>query len=327
MEHPQEKPFVHPLIAIPFGILAVSTSSIFIRFVQAENVSSLVIAALRLSLSALILAPFAVIKHRRDFASLKQRDISLAALSGLFLAVHFATWITSLEFTTVASSVVFVSTAPLWVALFAPVTIKEPISRIVLLGMGVALIGGVIIGFSDSCDLQLSVLQSLKPGVNPIPDQKLLDCPPYKDFVEGDAFIGDALALVGALTGAGYILIGRRLREKISLIPYIFMVYGIAAVVLVGFMFVSGESPFGYSPKAYFWITLLAIVPQLLGHSTFNWVLRYLSAAYVSITLLGEPIGSAILAFFFLNEVPSGLMIFGAILILFGIFITSSREK
>ena len=326
MEHPQEKPFVHPLIAIPFGILAVSTSSIFIRYIQAENVSSLVIAALRLNLAAIILAPYAVTKHRRDFSSLSRKDISLAALSGIFLAIHFATWITSLEFTTVASSVVFVSTSPLWVALFAPVTIKEPITRIVLIGMGVALIGGVIIGLSDSCDLQLPVLRSPLSDVNPILGQKILDCPPYEEFIEGDAFIGDALALAGALSSAGYILIGRRLREKISLIPYIFMVYGIAAVVLLGFMIASGESPFGHSPKTYFWIALLAIVPQLLGHSTFNWVLRYLSAAYVSITLLGEPIGSAILAFFFLNEVPSGLMIFGAILILFGIFITSSRE-
>ena len=326
MEHPQEKPFIHPLIAIPFGILAVSTSSIFIRYIQAENVSSLVIAALRLSLAAIILAPYAVTKHRRDFSSLSRKDISLAALSGIFLAIHFATWITSLEFTTVASSVVFVSTSPLWVALFAPVTIKEPITRVVLIGMGVALIGGVIIGLSDSCDLQLPVLRSPSPDVNPILGQKILDCPPYEEFIEGDAFIGDALALAGALSSAGYILIGRRLREKISLIPYIFMVYGIAAVVLLGFMIASSESPFGHSPKTYFWIALLAIVPQLLGHSTFNWVLRYLSAAYVSITLLGEPIGSAILAFFFLNEVPSGLMIFGAILILFGIFITSSRE-
>jgi drug/metabolite transporter (DMT)-like permease len=105
------------------------------------------------------------------------------------------------------------------------------------------------------------------------------------------------------------------------------LVYGIAAVVLIALMIVSGESPIGHPPKAYVWILLLALVPQLLGHSIFNWALRYLSAAYVSITLLGEPIGSAILAYFFLSEIPSGLMIFGAILILLGIFISSSGEK
>ena len=149
---------------------------------------------------------------------------------------------------------------------------------------------------------------------------------PFKNLLAGEAFLGDILALVGALAGAGYILIGRRLREKTS-VPYIFLVYGIAAVILTLVMFGSGNTPFGYQPKVYLWVLLLALVPQLLGHSTFNWALRYLSATYVSITLLGEPIGSAILAYIFLSEIPSGLMIFGAILILIGIFIASSSES
>jgi drug/metabolite transporter (DMT)-like permease len=156
--------------------------------------------------------------------------------------------------------------------------------------------------------------------------ERILQCPPIQEFIAGEAFIGDALALVGALAAAGYLLIGRQLREKISLIPYVFVVYGMAAVVLVILMFASGRSPLGHSPQAYFWILMLALVPQLLGHSTFNWALRYLSAAYVSITLLGEPIGSAFLAYFLLSEVPSGLMVFGAILILLGILVASRSE-
>jgi drug/metabolite transporter (DMT)-like permease len=112
-----------------------------------------------------------------------------------------------------------------------------------------------------------------------------------------------------------------------SLIPYIFVVYGMAAVVLVIVMFGAGESPFGYAPQTYLWFVLLALVPQLFGHSTFNWALRYLPAAYVSVTLLGEPIGSAILAYFFLGEAPSGMMIFGAILILAGIYVASKRQQ
>jgi drug/metabolite transporter (DMT)-like permease len=103
------------------------------------------------------------------------------------------------------------------------------------------------------------------------------------------------------------------------------MVYGMAAVILIAVMFTAGESPLGQPPQAYFWVLLLALVPQLLGHSTFNWALRYLSAAYVSVTLLGEPIGSAILAYFILDEIPSGLMVIGAILILVGIFIASNK--
>jgi drug/metabolite transporter (DMT)-like permease len=158
-----------------------------------------------------------------------------------------------------------------------------------------------------------------------MPSRPSIQCPPLDRFLEGEAFLGDVLALAGAVAGAGYILIGRRLREKMSLVAYIFMVYGMAAVILIAVMFTAGESPLGQPPQAYFWVLLLALVPQLLGHSTFNWALRYLSAAYVSVTLLGEPIGSAILAYFILDEIPSGLMVIGAILILVGIFIASNK--
>ena len=311
MADPQNRPQISPALAIPIGILAVSTSSIFIRYAQTDGVSSLVIAAWRLSLAALILAPIALLRHHSELRSLDRRGLTLAIFSGIFLAIHFATWISSLEYTSVASSVVLVTTAPLWVAILAPLTIREPVGRSVLVGMGLALIGGTIVGLSDSCSL--NGLTSLQ-------------CPPLSEFVGGEAFLGDLLALAGALAAAGYLLIGRSLREKMSLIPYIFVVYGIAAVVLVIVMFATGESPIGYEPQTYLWFLLLALIPQLLGHSTFNWALRYLPAAFVSITLLGEPIGSAILAYFILEEVPTALMIFGAILILVGIYIASRRE-
>ena len=122
---------------------------------------------------------------------------------------------------------------------------------------------------------------------------------------------------------AGYIMIGRRLRAKMSLIPYIFVVYGMAAVVLLAIMGISGERAIGYPPITYLWLLLLALVPQLLGHSTFNWALRYLPASLVSITLLGEPIGSTILAYLILHESPTFFKIAGALLILAGIYIAS----
>ncbi len=309
MDSSSDRPIIPPLFAIPFGILAVSTASIMIRFIQAQEVPSLVIAAWRLTLASLLLAPIVLTHHRIELLSLTQQDRKLAAISGVFLAIHFATWITSLEFTTVASSVLFVSTSPLWVAIFAPLILREPISRIVIIGMILALVGGMIVGLSDSCSLaSLGIL-----------------CPPLKEFTSSRAFLGNGLALLGAFAGAGYIIIGRRLREKISTMPYIFMVYGISALVLILIMFSAGKSPFGYEPKDFLWFFMLAVIPQLLGHSIFNWALRYLSATYVSITLLGEPIGSAILAYFFLHEIPSGIMVFGAILILIGIFIASNR--
>lgn len=271
--------------------------------------ASIVIAAGRLSIAGAILAVMVAFRHRTEIGTLSPRELLLALLSGFFLSLHFATWITSLEYTSVASSVVLVSTAPLWVALLAPLTIKEPVRRVVLLGMGLALLGGAIVGLSDSCTLAEGSLQ----------------CPPFSDFVAGEAFTGDLLALAGALAGGGYLLIGRRLRERISLIPYIFLVYGGAAIFLLGYMRIAGEALAGYPPRAYLWLLLLALVPQLLGHSTFNWALRYLSAAYVSITLLGEPVGSAVLAYFLLGETPSLLMGFGAILILAGIWVAGNR--
>ena len=302
------RPPVSPKLAIPFGILTVSTASIFIRYAQAD-VSSIVIAAGRLSIAGVILAVIVALRYRDEMRILTRRELILALISGFFLSLHFASWITSLEYTTVASSVVMVSTSPLWVALLAPLTIKEPVKRVVLIGMGLALLGGTIVGLSDSC----------------LPAGGGFQCPPISDFIAGEAFLGDMLALAGALTGAGYLLIGRHLREKISLIPYIFLVYGVAAIFLLIFMFSAGQSLVGHPARVYLWLLLLALVPQLLGHSTFNWALRYLSAAYVSITLLGEPVGSAILAYFLLGEVPSVMMVFGAILILVGIWIAGSR--
>ena len=309
MNPSSQPPFIHPLVALFFGILAVSTAAIFIRYAQVYA-PSLVIAAYRLSLATLLLAPAALIRHRQELKRFNSRELRLALLSGVFLALHFATWITSLEFTTVASSVVLVTTTPLWVALFSPITIKEPLTRLVQLGMGLALIGGVLIGFNDACSWTGGALSCLSLG----------------EELHGQAFLGDLLAVTGAIMAAFYLLIGRRLRERTSLVPYIFIVYGMAALALVLFTVLARQPFSGYPPVTYQWFVLLALVPQLFGHSTFNWALRYLSAAFVSITLLGEPIGSTVLAYFFLHETPSAFKIYGAILILAGIYIAARSE-
>lgn len=305
--------------AIIFAILAVSTASIFIRFAQREA-PSLVIAALRLTFASLILAPIALTRYRDELRKLTRGDLLLGLLSGVFLAVHFATWISSLEYTSIASSVVLVSTGPLWVALLSPIVLKEPLTKPVLMGMLLALIGGTIIGLSDSC----SVGWSSSPQDISRPS---IVCPPFSEFLQAKAFLGNFLALTGAWTVAGYLMIGRKLRSGMSLIPYIFVVYGIAAIVLLGIMFAAGQSPIGFSPIIYIWLLLLALVPQLIGHSTYNWALRYLPAALVSITTLGEPIGSAVLAYFILSEAPTLLTILGGILILAGIYISSRVES
>jgi drug/metabolite transporter (DMT)-like permease len=306
----KQQPFVHPMLAMTTGIFAASTASIFIRYAQAYT-PSLVIAAYRLGLATLILAPFALWRYRRAIFSMTRREVTLTLLSGFFLALHFATWISSLEYTTVASSVVLVTTTPLWVALISPFTIKEPINRLVRLGMFVALAGGVVIAANDACIWNGAGLQ----------------CPDLATMIGGRAFLGDALAVAGAVMAACYLLIGRSLRNRMSLVNYVFVVYGMAAVVLVAIVLGAGLPPFDYPPQAYLWFLLLALIPQLLGHSSFNWALRYISAGYVSTALLGEPIASTILAYFLLGEMPTGLKIFGAILILAGIYVASRSER
>lgn len=299
--------------ALLIAILAVSTASIFIRFAQADA-PSLVIAALRLTFATLLLAPIAWARYRAELKSLTRPEIALGIISGLFLAAHFATWISSLEYTTVASSVVFVSTGPLWVALLSPLLLNERLARAAIVGLVIAILGGTMIGLSEACVWENG-----------------LRCSDIGQVLQGRAMWGNFLALIGAWTVSGYLIIGRKLRatrtRSVSLIPYIFMVYGIAAIALIAIMFVAGQSPLGYPAQTYGWIFLLAAFPQLIGHSTYNWALRYLPASFVAVTTLGEPIGSAILAFFLLKETPTVIVISGGILILIGIYLASRISK
>jgi drug/metabolite transporter (DMT)-like permease len=157
------------------------------------------------------------------------------------------------------------------------------------------MIGGVIVGLSDTSGTARNTL------------------------------MGDALALAGAITVAGYWLVGRRLRTKISVVPYIAVVYGVAAITLLTMAGVARQTFVGYSPIIYLWFLLLALVPQLLGHSSFNWALAHLPATFVAVATLGEPIGSSILALFILKETPTVVKIAGVLLILVGIVIASQR--
>jgi drug/metabolite transporter (DMT)-like permease len=176
--------------------------------------------------------------------------------------------------------------------------------------MLLAMIGVGVVALSDACHWQNGLI-----------------CPAIRDFIQGRAVVGNLLALAGALAVTGYLLIGRKLRTRISLVPYIFVVYGMAAILLVLLMFAAGQSPFGYQPATYGWMVLLALVPQLIGHSTFNWALSFLPAAFVALATLGEPIGTILLAYFFLQEVPSWMKLAGGILILAGIYIASKTKS
>lgn len=287
------KPAIKPYLGLAIGIVAVSFASIFIRLAEAP---SLVIAAARLSIASLILAPAAFIRGKDELRSLTRGDLGLALLSGLLLGLHFAAWISSLEYTSVASSVVFVSTSPMFVGLASYFLLKERVTRRMFAGIAVSVLGGIIIG--------------------------------YGDFGLGAReLFGDLLALAGAVAVSGYLLVGRRLRRHLSLLSYIFLVYGTAAIFLVVLCLATGHSFSGYPRPTYLMFLLLAVVPQIVGHSSYNWALKYLPATFVGVGTLGEPIGSTILAYFVLNEAPTLAKIGGGVLILAGIYVSSRAES
>ena len=299
-----------PLIGLVIGILAVSSASLFIRFAQKEA-SSLVIAAFRMGLAAVIVAPFTFKKFRFEIVRVSKTTIALLVLSGAFLAFHFAVWITSLEYTSVASSVVLVTTAPLWVALLSPIFLKEKLNRWILLGLVVSLSGSIIVGMSSGC----------------VFNQSQLVCEGLSATFHGRAFLGNIMALAGAFLSGGYLMVGRKVREKVSLSSYIFSVYSVAAVILILLVVFTRQRVSGFSTPVYLYLLALALIPQIIGHSTFNWALKYLSAAYVSIALLGEPIGTVILTMIFLHETPAIMELIGGGLILLGILVATRSQR
>lgn len=295
---------------LAFGILAVSSASLLIRYAQQE-MPPLVIAALRMIFATLILAPLALARCRADLARIQRAEWGVLLLSGVFLAIHFAAWITSLGYTSVASSVVLVTTTPLWVALLTPLVSQERLNPWVWLGLAVTLLGGMIVGLNEVCSLS----------------QRGLVCEGFSGFLRGRALWGNFLALLGAWMSAGYLLLGRRMRTHLPLTAYIFVVYGFAALTLFLAVLFSRQPLVGYSLRSYGWCLALAIFPQLLGHTSFNWGVRHLSATYVSISMLGEPIGSILLAYILLHEQPAAVEILGGGLILIGIILVSQIEK
>jgi drug/metabolite transporter (DMT)-like permease len=275
------------------GILATSVSAILIRLAQVET-PSLVIAAWRLLLASLLLLPPCLLWRRAELARLDRADWRLALLAGLMLGLHFASWVTSLAFTSVASSTVLVTTTPLWVGLASPFFLQESLSRPLKIGILLAVSGSVIIG-----------LGSGGAGSRPI--------------------LGNSLALVGAITGSAYFLIGRRLRPRLSLLSYTTVVYGAGALFLLTAVLLSRHSLFGYTPSAYLLFLLMAVFPQLLGHSSYNWALAYLPAAYVAVAIVSEPILAGLLALILFQEIPGLAVLIGGLFIFSGIVVSSRR--
>ncbi len=278
-------------LLLPVGILAVSTASIFIKLCDAPV---LIIATYRMMLASLILIPFA--GYERTWRGWEKDKTGWLLLSGLFLSLHFTFWIASLKYTSVASSVVLVTTHPIFVGIGGWLFLKERLGLNLVFGIALSVLGSMLISYGD---MNLSK----------------------------EPLIGDGLAVLGAVAASGYLLVGRKMRKDQALLSYIFPVYSTAGLILVLFALIFQNPFFGYSSSTYFYLFLLALIPQLIGHTTFNWALKHLPATAVAITILGEPIGSTLLAYFILAEGLTIWKIIGGIAIFAGILIALKKTS
>jgi drug/metabolite transporter (DMT)-like permease len=276
-------------VLLTVGVLSVSVSAILIRF--AEGAEPLAISFWRCAAGAVALAPFG----RRGFSRLTPRGSVLPLLAGVFLAVHFGTWITSLELTTVANSVLLVSTTPVFTAMAARYLFKERLQAGVWLGVGLALGGTALIALANGGGGRASIS-------------------------------GDLLALLGAVAVAGYTLAGEVSRRELGIIEYSVVTYGAAALVLLPVCLVAGIPLGGYPGSTWLAIAGIVIGPQLLGHTLLNLVLKDLDSTTVSAAVMAEPPIAIALAFVLFAETPSALVYPGGLAILWGILLVSVRR-
>lgn len=270
------------------AIASISFAATFIRLAAAPPIA---IAGYRMLFSTIALLPFVLYSRRtrRELRALRFGDVALLALSGLFLSLHFISWIASIFLTGVASSIVLVTMTPLFVALYSILVIKERVSTLFWVGLALAAVGALIIGGGDI-------------------------------FRGGIRWKGDLLALLGAVAAAGYFIVGGRMRKRLSLLAYVFPVY-LTATISIFLVALYRDIPLkGYSSSFYLYTLLLALVCQIMGHTLFNWALRHVKATIVTLGVLGEPVGASLIAYFVLGEIPLPMEFMGGLFIIAGLF-------
>ncbi|BAL81667.1 DMT family transporter [Caldisericum exile] len=277
------------ILILVIGVISVGVSSILIRLTDAEPI---VIATYRLTLSALLVAPLYIFYQKKiPF----KESIAFVPLA-VFLSTHFILWIYSLKFTTVASSTVLVTTNPIFVPIFGYLFYKKVVKKELLLGIAIAISGSILIGLSSKGSMAKAPL------------------------------LGDILALLGAIAVSLYLTFTNRIRQKFELIPFIFFTYSYTAIILIIVSVITRQNNFHYPMHTFFMFFLVAFIPQILGHTAYNYSLKYLDPSFIAVTILGEPVIATIGAYFILNEIPSLLEIIGAVLILTGIYISARVE-
>lgn len=289
-------PPFNPYTALTLAVIAISTSAIFVK--MAEMAPASIIAAYRLLFATILLAPVVIVSYPKFFKNISMKNWLICIGAGICLALHFVFWFESLKHTSVASSVVIVSVQPIFAFIGTYIFFSERFSARVVISMFITIIGALIIAWGD---FQFS----------------------------GKALFGDALALIGAITMTGYFLFGQQARKKIELIPYTFVVYGTSACLLVGYN-IAIQAPFFPYPSNHWTIFFaLAVIPTFLGHSIFNWALKWVSTATISMAAIFEPVGASLLAYIFLDEHITWDQWLGGSIVLLGLllFIVSTTRK
>lgn len=279
------KPPIHPYIPIAIGVLSVGLSVIFVKLATAD---AGIIAFYRMFFSAVIMLPIFIFSYRNELQVLTKRDWLFTIGSGIFLAIHFVLWFESLNYTSVASSTVLVTLQPIFAIAGTALFFKEKITGKMLIAVLVAVTGSVIISWGDF-------------------------------RISGIALFGDILALLSCAFVTAYLLIGQDIRKRISLITYTFLVYSVSSVALFFYVLAIREPFTGYPASDWGWFLALAILPNLLGHTLFNWAIKWVSTNVVSIAALFEPVLASIAAYFILHEKITSLQLLGAIIVLAGI--------
>ncbi|MEN2769220.1 DMT family transporter [Ornithinibacillus xuwenensis] len=289
-------PPFNPYAAVVIGVISVSTSAVLVKL--ADDAPAAIIANYRLLIAVLLMAPFIFINYRHEFKKIERRDWLLSIFAGVFLAFHFILWFESLNYTSVASSVVLVTLQPIFAFLGTYLFFKERFTPGAIISMVIALFGSVIISWGD---FQIS----------------------------GIALFGDILAFIGAIAITAYFLMGQNVRRRLSLMTYTFVVYGVSSITLILYNLVL-QNPFvGYSSNTWLIFLALAIIPTFLGHTLFNWALKWLSTSTISMAIVFEPIGATILAYVILNERVTWSQWLGGTIVIFGLFlfIVSTTRK
>ena len=271
-------------VLLSIALVAVSTSG---PLMAATAVPALAIAFWRNAMASGVLLPLVLLRCRAELAGLDRREKKLALLAGLLLALHFATWIPALDYTSVASATALVATQPVWAALISRIR-GVPVGRGVWIGIAVAMSGVLLL---SGVDLSLS----------------------------RDALVGDLLALAGGLFAAAYVVAGSEVRRSVSTTTYTFLCYSTTALLLLVTCLVGRQALSGYDGEDWLKLVAITLGAQLLGHSLFNLVLRSVSATVVSMAVLLEIPGAALIAAVFLDQTPPLMAIPAAVLLLSGL--------